>query len=332
MAQIKCFNCEKEIGIQDKFCPFCSEEQKIIHNAKPHPKQKAPIKPEPELEPEQAPLSDIPSNSPKKKVKQKTVKQAKETVATTKPVKKIAKKPTKKPAETSTEELTKKPTKQVVAEAIHTPSKEQHHKQKVQKKKKKGGVGCNTILLGFVALLILGFIIKIVFLDEKTEGIKLDGPGTYGRTATGDENSKRAVKREANIKALIPNIKALKRKGELEKAYQLAKKGVQNDGTNIKLLTLLVQLAQLRDEKAGNSLNKKDNQTAKNKKQKAVKADFKQAAALLLNQLESPCDRVLALGDTDTKTEIVATCSPTKNSDFTQRYVIDTNKGEAWEE
>ncbi|MBF0381287.1 MAG: hypothetical protein HQL69_09725 [Magnetococcales bacterium] len=366
MAKIKCFNCEKEIGIQDKFCPFCSAEQKLVHSSKPSSEQKAPQNATPEHHPELGAVNNSPPKEPSAPQK-RAVKEASKTVSIVKkeaakketakkPIKKIVPQSDKKPADISNNLSHKQPLKQpdnkTIEEPVEEPIKEQtakqehkivqepdtaevkeyHPKKHTKKRKKKGGVGCNTILLGVAALLILGYIVKTTFIDEKTAGIKLDGPGTYGRTASGKDSSKRSVKREANIKALIPNIKALRKKGKIEEAYQLAKRGVQNDSQNIELLTLLVQLAETRSQKAGNSLSNKDKQQAKTRSQQAAKSDLKQAATMLLNQLDSPCDRVLALGKTDTKGEIVATCSPTQNSNFTQSYVIDTNKGEAWEE
>ncbi|MBF0192901.1 MAG: hypothetical protein HQL71_00025 [Magnetococcales bacterium] len=351
MAKIKCFNCEEEISIQDKFCPFCSEEQTINHNVKPQPKPKQ--KPTEQVKAQKQPQPETKTSTQKNKptktkntLDNKLPKHTKKPITPSKgqppkkPIKKIATKPIKKTQEDTVKDTVKdtdkktnkEPIKPTAIETTPDPKNDEHHKQVVKKHKKKGGIGCNTILLGFAALLIIGFIIKYTFTDDKTEGIKLDGPGTFGRTATGKDPGDNATKRKANIKALIPTIKALKKKGEIEKAYQLAKQGVQHDSKNVKLLTLLVQLANIRNEKVGNSLSKKDNQKSKNKKQLAVKSELKQATAMLLNQLDSPCNRLLAIGETDTKGEIVATCSPTKNSNYTQRYILDTKKGEAWED
>jgi hypothetical protein len=321
MAKIKCFQCEKDIWIQDKFCPFCSAEQKIIPKTRP-----LPIENTAQEEPVVEKTTHL--NHPQDKQSTKAQEFAREEPAKEEPAKEKTAKEEPAKEKTAKEKTAKEKTAKEKT-AKEEPAKEKTppelmHKKKAKKTKKPAGAGCSTILLGVAGLLILGFIVKTTFIDEKKEGIKLKGPGTYGRAPSG-----KVANKQPDGKSIIATIKAFKQKGQLEKAFQVAKQSAEIDDKNHELLTILLQLAQERNEKAGNRLTPTSNQTTKNKAQRAIMNDLKQATAKLLNHLEYPCQSVLAMGQTDKKGELVATCSPNQRGNSTVRYALDTNKGAA---
>ncbi len=124
----------------------------------------------------------------------------------------------------------------------------------------------------------------------------------------------------------------LKQNGELEKAFQTAKQAAYADDQNREILTLHMQLAQERNAKAGNRLGETGRQQKKSKAQLTAKDDLKQATSMLLNQMERPCNRVLAMEQGPEPGDIATTCSPDQRGTSTVRYILNAAKGSAWEE
>ena len=300
MAKIKCFQCEKEIGIQDRFCPHCSAEQLIAAVAQ-HPPQ---TEPEPTPEPDDT----APPATPKQE-------------SSVPP-------PPPPPEQESSAPPPPPPPEQEnqPAEIQETPA----HVHKGKKRKKKSGNGCGTILGGVLALLVVGFIVKVTLIDEKSAGIKLDGPGTYGRAPTG-----KTAGEKNSAGSIIATIKALQQKGKLDQALKITQQALEADGKNIKLMALLVQVTVERSEEVGNELPAltPSRHRRQNKSQKSREQELKTAVSKLLTQLKRPCAEVSAMESTKGKdNQYRVTCRTNPDSLATSSYAMDSKAGTAWAE
>lgn len=324
MAQIPCFQCEETIGIHEKVCPYCGAEQRLAPKTvkpahpgvAPSPAAAAHPHPDPHDIPSSAPhAQERPheKNPPHEKSGQKKSGQ-RETVP---------EKPEQEHLEQKTSTTPPHQTTQTTCLPAPAPSDEgeviilKPHKKKRQKKP----AGCAPILAGLLLLLIAGFVFEVILTDEKEKGIPSEGPGLYGRLPTAAPH---AATTTDDIDTLIATIQAYRRRGQLEKAYQIAQQALPSHPQNSALLVVLTQVAWQRNEEAGQGTTGTNRRTTP--QQRAKQQDFNTAAALLLNQKGYRCQKVMTAEKKPGRPTLTVGC-PAQNGFSTDYFTLDLNTG-----